>query len=90
MSLTERLTKLKNKVEEAEREEAKAQGKLQSLEEQLKKIHKCRSLAEAEKRLSKMKKELEEMKDQLGKEVEEIEEMLIGKSYFSEERNDNS
>jgi predicted nucleic acid-binding Zn-ribbon protein len=73
MGVTERLTKMKSAIEDAQRQEAQIQGRLESAFERLKSEFGIENIKDAESELAKMDKDLAERELKINKEVEELE-----------------
>lgn len=74
MSIQEQLTDLKEKIDNAQIDKSKLEGKKEQLMSQLKEKFKVNSIPKAENLLVKMKKELTNMKDKLESGMDQFEE----------------
>ena len=72
--LIERLTAIKGKIERAKREQAQAEGRLESLLAQMKKEHGCATVVDADRKLKKLRAEEEKLATEITTGVEKLEE----------------
>ena len=72
--IEQRLLKLKQALEDARTRKAQAEGRLQSALESLSRDHGCESVAQAEKKLARLEKEIKTERDRLEKMLQELEE----------------
>lgn len=70
----ERLLQLKEELEELKSEVSRLEGKQQTILENLKEQFGCSSIADAEKLLSTMDEEIQQLQEKIDKQLEKIEE----------------
>lgn len=75
--LADRLLRIKEKFEKAEREASQVEGRLQAGKEQLQEEYGCKTVAEAKKEVKQLEGKLPEMQEELETGVEELEEELL-------------
>lgn len=76
--ITDKLLKLKSKIEDAKERRAEAKGKRDTLMARLKEDHGCNTLEAAEKMLAKLEKETETEAKELERGIAELEKMMEG------------
>jgi len=59
MTDTDKLLKMKKKIDEAERERDRADGRISSLENRLKQEHECKNLDEAERKQKRLEEDIQ-------------------------------
>jgi len=74
MNSTEQYKQLKEKLEQKQQELSRAEGKLESLMEQMEKDFGCSSIKQAKTMLAKLEKQEEEAKQKFEEALEEFEE----------------
>ena len=74
MTITEKLSKIKDKIEKAKIDEAKEEGQISNLFSQLEEKAKCQTTEEAKKILDELNDELDEKEEELETGIKELEE----------------
>ena len=78
------LMELKNKIDEAEKQENILKGEINSLNDQRKRLLGCSNLDEIENKLKQLKGNLSSIDNKIEKGMEELEEYSIFKEYFED------
>lgn len=76
MSLTKRLLKIKDKVEQMEKDYTKLSGQIEMLEEEIKNEFNTNSISKLKTKIKEKKKKLKEKKSNRSKLVKELEEQM--------------
>jgi len=74
MNITQELIRLKEKIDEAKRGKAQAEGRLEGLMEQLKNEFDCSSIEEAKQRKEVLAKEVSQLANKLTQGIESVKE----------------
>lgn len=74
MGLSDDLMRMKEKMEKAKTEKAQVEGRLQAVMERMEKDFGCKTVEEAEKRLSQLSKEADVLQSSLQAKVTELKE----------------